>query len=146
MPEARFALEGPVEGYLQNVTRQWLLPAPEANPAMLAMFRDRDRRPYRDLLPWSGEFAGKYLTGATGVLRLTGDPELKRHLERFVRDLIACQDADGYLGPFPRSVPADRPCAQRRREGRADLGRLGPLPRHARAACSGTRRWAIPRP
>ena len=69
---------------------------------MLAMFRDRDRRPYRDLLPWSGEFAGKYLTGATGVLRLTGDPELKRDLERFVRDLVACQDADGYLGPFPR--------------------------------------------
>ena len=33
----------------------------------------------------------------------TGDPELKRHLERFVRDLIACQDADGYLGPFPRA-------------------------------------------
>ena len=77
--------KGRCESYLRNVTRHWLLPAPEANPAMLAMFRDRDRRPYRDLLPWSGEFAGKYLTGATGVLRLTGDPELKRHLERFVR-------------------------------------------------------------
>ncbi len=102
VPGARFAIEGPVRGYLRDVTRNWLLPAPEANPAMLAMFRDRDRRPYRDLLPWSGEFAGKYLTGATGVLRLTGDPELKRHLERFVRDLIACHDADGYLGPFPR--------------------------------------------
>ncbi len=102
MPGARFALEGPVRGYLRNITRNWLLPAPEANPAMLAMFRDRDRRPYRDLLPWSGEFAGKYLTGATGVLRLTGDPELRRHLERFATDLVACQDADGYLGPFPR--------------------------------------------
>jgi DUF1680 family protein len=102
VPGARFALEGPLRGHLRNVTRNWLLPAPEANPAMLAMFRDRDRRPHRDLLPWSGEFAGKYLTGATGVLRLTGDPELKRHLERFVRDLVACQDADGYLGPFPR--------------------------------------------
>ena len=90
---------------LRHVTRQWLLPAPEANPAMLAMFRDRDRRPYRDLLPWSGEFAGKYLTGATAVLRLTGDPELKRHLERFVRDLIALPGR----GRLPRAVPARRP-------------------------------------
>jgi hypothetical protein len=46
VPGARFALEGPVRAYFGNVTRQWLLPAPEANPAMLAMFRDRDRRPY----------------------------------------------------------------------------------------------------
>src|SRR5262249_35669696 len=80
VPGAHFALEGPVRRYLEEITRHWLLPAPGANPAMLAMFRDRDRLPYRDLLPWSGEFAGKYLTGATGVLRLTGDPELRRHL------------------------------------------------------------------
>ena len=102
VPGARFEPGGPVGESLGRITREWLLPAPEANPAILAMFRDRDRRPYRDLLPWSGEFAGKYLTGATAVLRLTGDSELKRHLERFVRDLVACQDVDGYLGPFPR--------------------------------------------
>src|SRR6185312_3938519 len=101
VPGARFELRGTVPDALRQITGQWLLPAPGANPAMLAMFRDRDRRPHRDLLPWSGEFAGKYLTGATAVLRLTGDPELKRHLERFVRALVACQDADGYLGPFP---------------------------------------------
>lgn len=103
VPGARFALEGPVRGYLGNATRHWLLSAPEANPAMLAMFRDRDRRPYRDLLPWSGEFAGKHLTGAVGVLRLTGDAELRRSLDRFVGELVACQDVDGYLGPFPRT-------------------------------------------
>jgi DUF1680 family protein len=102
VPRAQFALGGPVQGYLRSVTEHWLLPAPDANPAMLAMFRDRDRRPYRDLLPWSGEFAGKYLTGATQVLRLTGDPELKRHLAGFVKELVALQDDDGYLGPFPR--------------------------------------------
>ena len=69
---------------------------------MLAMFCDRDRQPYRDLLPWSGEFAGKYLTGATQVLRLTGDPELRCYLVGFVKELVALQDRDGYLGPFPR--------------------------------------------
>ena len=102
VPGARFALGGPVGDSLRDVTANWLLPAPAANPAMLAMFRDRDRLPARDLLPWSGEFAGKYLTGATGVLRLTGDPALRRHLRGFVAELVALQDADGYLGPFPR--------------------------------------------
>ena len=98
----RMKLEGPVQRYLEAVTENWLLPAPVANPALLAMFADRDRVPYRDLLPWSGEFAGKYLTGATQVLRATGDPRLRRHLQQFVAELVACQDSDGYLGPFPR--------------------------------------------
>ncbi len=98
----RFELRGLAAEYLRNITRQWLLVAPSANPAMLAMFRDRDRLPYRNLLPWSGEFAGKYLTGATQVLHVTGDPELRRVLEGLVAELIALQDTDGYLGPFPK--------------------------------------------
>lgn len=99
---AHFALEGPVRQRVDGVTKNWLLPATGANPAILAMFRDRDRAPYRDFLPWSGEFAGKYLTGGTEVLELTGDPALEAHLKRFVRELVALQDADGYLGPFPK--------------------------------------------
>ncbi|MGC8639786.1 MAG: beta-L-arabinofuranosidase domain-containing protein, partial [Isosphaeraceae bacterium] len=95
-------LEGPVSTYLTAITRNWLLPTPEANPAILAMFADRDRTPYRDLLPWSGEFAGKYITGATQVLRTTGAASLHDHLHRFIAQLVALQDADGYLGPFSR--------------------------------------------
>jgi hypothetical protein len=94
-------LEGPVAAYLEGVSRNWLRVAPEANPAMLEIIRDRDRRPLRDLLPWSGEFAGKYLTGAVQVLRLTGDAELKSLLQGFVRELISLQAEDGYLGPWP---------------------------------------------
>jgi DUF1680 family protein len=97
----KIELGGPVRDYLDAVTRNWLLPAPEANPAMLAMFADRDRAPYRDLLPWSGEFAGKYLTGATQVMQATGDSRLRTHLQGFVAELVTLQDADGYLGPFP---------------------------------------------
>lgn len=102
IPRTAFALEGPFAEYLRGVTAQWLAVAPDANPAMLDIFRDRDRRPRRDLVPWAGEFAGKYLTSAVQVLRLTGDDQLRAYIRRFVAELVALQDEDGYLGPWPR--------------------------------------------
>src|SRR5438552_5594991 len=69
-PNTTFRFDGRLGEYLRAITDNWLLRAPDDNPAMLGMFADRDRPPYRDLLPWSGEFAGKYLTSATQVLRI----------------------------------------------------------------------------
>ena len=102
IPKARFQIDGFLKDYLRGVTEQWLLVAPKANPAMLEMFRDRDASPLREMVPWAGEFAGKYLTAAVQVLRVTGDPALKAWLREFVPRLISCQDTDGYLGPWPR--------------------------------------------
>jgi uncharacterized protein len=96
-----YQFTGYLADYLRGVSEQWLNVAPAANPAMLEMFRDRDRRPYRELVPWAGEFAGKYLTAATQVLRLTGDAQLKAQLTEFVRELTSLQAEDGYLGPWP---------------------------------------------
>ncbi len=93
---------GGVIGERLAANRQhWLLAAPAANPAMLQMFRDRDRTPPRDLVPWAGEFAGKYLISGVQALRIGRDKTLKAALAAFVADLIATQRADGYLGPFP---------------------------------------------
>ncbi len=94
-------MDGVVGEYLRAVTDQWLLVAPRANPAMLEVFADRDVRPYRDMVAWAGEFAGKYLTSAVQVLRLTGDARLEAALRDFVPRLIALQAEDGYLGPWP---------------------------------------------
>lgn len=99
--KSEFVLEGPISGYLRGVTEQWLLVAPDANPAMLEMFRDRDRTPLRNLVPWAGEFAGKYLTSAVQVLRVTGDPRLRIHLKQFAKEIVSLQAEDGYLGPWP---------------------------------------------
>lgn len=100
--DIRMRMDGFMRDYLHGITEQWLLVAPKANPAMLEMFRDRDASPLREMVPWAGEFAGKYLTGAVQVLRVTGDPTLKAWLKEFVRRLTALQDEDGYLGPWPK--------------------------------------------
>ncbi len=95
-------LAGPLGEQVRAVTDQWLLSVPERNPALLAMFADRDREPLRDLLPWSGEFAGKYLTACTQVIRLTRNALLEEKLRGFVQRFVALQDEDGYLGPLAR--------------------------------------------
>ena len=99
---AKYTFHGFIERRLAANLEQWLLVAPQANPAMLDMFRDRDRLPRRDLVPWAGEFAGKYLTSAVLAYRLDPDPRLRAQLDSFVDALIGGQDEDGYLGPFPR--------------------------------------------
>jgi hypothetical protein len=100
--ETQLELGGPVAAYLRGVTHQWLLVAPDANPGMLEMFRDRDRLPHRALVPWAGEFAGKYLTGAVQVYRVTHDDALREYLTKFVHELCSLQADDGYLGPWPK--------------------------------------------
>ena len=97
----RYRIDGVLGDYLAGVSEQWLKVAPRANPALLEMFRDRDRRPLREMVMWAGEFAGKYLTAAVQVLRLTGDRELREVVAGVVAELVSLQAADGYLGPWP---------------------------------------------
>ena len=101
-PQTTYRFRGHLADYLTGVTEQWLRAAPLANPAMLEIFRDRDRQPLRDMVPWAGEFAGKYLTSAVQILRLTQDSNLKTFTRNFVNQLVRLQDADGYLGPWPQ--------------------------------------------
>ena len=99
-----FRLSGETGKLCRNISDRWLKGIAETNPAILSMFADRDVRPYRDLLAWSGEFAGKYLTGACFVWRMTGDRALKRYVSGFIDRLLAYQDEDGYLGCYSRET------------------------------------------
>jgi DUF1680 family protein len=103
VPDARFAFAGPVGARIAANLDQWLLCAPRANPGMLEMFRLRDRQPAPQLVPWAGEFAGKYLVSAVLALRQIDHTGLRSHLSNFVAQLLTTQAEDGYLGPFPRS-------------------------------------------
>jgi DUF1680 family protein len=55
------------------------------------------------LVPWAGEFVGKYLISAVQSLRLTKDPRLNDQVKAIVAEFISTQAEDGYLGPFPKS-------------------------------------------
>jgi len=102
IPDTRYELHGIEQEYLTAITENWLLPLPEKSPAILQMFADRDKEPHRQLTPWAGEYAGKYLTGAIQVWRLTRNPKLKDCLSKFVVHLVQLQAEDGYLGPFAK--------------------------------------------
>lgn len=100
---AQFQFIGPMGDRIQANLEHWLLRAPGANPSLLEMFYRRDRHlPYPTPVPWAGEFAGKYLISAAQALRMTDDARLRTLLDSFIAGLIAAQDADGYLGPWPK--------------------------------------------
>lgn len=102
--DASIRLGGVVGERVRGNLEHWLLTAPGRNPAMLRMIRDRDSDPPRVVMPWVGEFIGKYLVSAVGGYRLTGDRRLGRLLEKTFGELLEAQGADGYLGPFSRAA------------------------------------------
>lgn len=99
---ATFRFGGVLGERVRANTENWLLPAPAANPGIIEMFRKRDRRPVPNLVPWAGEFAGKYLISALQACRMSDDARLHPHVASFVHELISTQADDGYMGPFPR--------------------------------------------
>ncbi len=104
LPHARFEFTGPIGERIHANLDNWLLRAPQANPGMLEMFRVRDRQPVPQLVPWAGEFVGKYLISAVQALRMSDDPRLRQQVSNVVAELIATQADDGYLGPFPKDI------------------------------------------
>lgn len=81
----------------------WLLAAPKNNPGLLDMFANRDKPPKPNLVPWAGEFAGKFLISGVQAMRMSEDPRLRETLQGLVSRLLELQAEDGYLGPWPKA-------------------------------------------
>ncbi len=81
----------------------WLLVAPRNNPGLLDMFANRDKGPKPNLVPWAGEFVGKFLISGVQAMRMSDDPRLRDTLAAIVRRLAELQAEDGYLGPWPKA-------------------------------------------
>lgn len=103
IPGKAIHLEDKVGVLIGNITDRWLLSIRETNPAILDMFLDTERKPVRHMLPWSGEFAGKYLTNAVQICSMTHDKRLQEYLHEFVTGLLEGQKENGYLGPWPEA-------------------------------------------
>ena len=88
-PHARLRFGGLVGRRIEANARYWLVRAPAANPGLLEMFRLRDRQPEPALVPWAGEFVGKYLISAIQALRMTDNAELEETVRTVVGQLIA---------------------------------------------------------
>lgn len=80
----------------------WLLAAPKDNPGLLDMFARRDAGKPISLVPWAGEFVGKYLISGVQAMRMSADARLRKTLSGVVARLLALQAPDGYLGPWPK--------------------------------------------
>ncbi len=111
IPQKSVRFGGPLGTLLQNITEHWLIGIRETNPAILDMIADADYLPHRHLLAWSGEFAGKYLTCATQLYRLTRDVRLGDYLTGFTQELLSLQQPDGYLGVFSEGHRLTGTCA-----------------------------------
>ena len=85
---------------VENVIDKFLIGLRETNPMLLNMYKDRNKKPYLDLNPWSGEFVGKYLTSCYYSYKLTGNEKLKTYALNVIKEIITYQDTDGYLGVF----------------------------------------------
>ncbi|MHB0960119.1 MAG: beta-L-arabinofuranosidase domain-containing protein [Pirellulaceae bacterium] len=101
-PQFRFQFAGVVGERIAANNSGWLTRAPAADPGLLAMFALRDRQPTPNLMPWAGEFVGKYLMSAIQAIRFDNDPKLAATVKSVIEELIQSQAEDGYLGPFPQ--------------------------------------------
>ncbi|MCX7424625.1 MAG: glycoside hydrolase family 127 protein [Planctomycetia bacterium] len=103
IPQATFQLDGFVGGRVKADVDNWLIVAPKNNPGLLDMFARRDAGGEPDLMPWAGEFVGKYLISGVQAMAMSRDPKLKETLQHVVKRLVELQADDGYLGPWPKN-------------------------------------------
>ena len=101
--DVRLELGGFVGQRVTANIEHWLKRAPADNPGLLEMFAQRDAGPPPDLVPWAGEFVGKYLISGVQALRMSDDPALRTTLAGVVDRLVTLQADDGYLGPWPKA-------------------------------------------
>lgn len=91
---------GPMGERFDANLKNWLLTAPYQNPGIVQMYFRRNQ-PHQVLVPWYGEFSGKYLTSAALCYMMQPDEELKQTCDYVVEQLYKAQDDDGYLGVWP---------------------------------------------
>lgn len=102
IPGAKFKFDDVLGQRVKANVENWLLVAPEKNPELCEVFAHREANSEPPLVPWVGEFAGKYLISAVQAMRMSDDPRLRETAGKVVARVIQLQAEDGYLGPWPK--------------------------------------------
>ena len=89
IPTLRLELDGVVGQRVQANIDNWLMVAPDNNPGLLEIFAQRDSGEMPDMVPWAGEFVGKYLISSVQAMRMSDDPKLRELLQGIVDRLVA---------------------------------------------------------
>lgn len=108
VPMATYEVFGLLGNRIRACVDNWLLVTPDKNPGLLDMFANReqnvsgeDENDSHQLVPFAGEYVGKYLISAVQIMRMSEDPRLRDTLSDVVERLLILQTDDGYLGPWP---------------------------------------------
>jgi uncharacterized protein len=109
LPTARFHFAGEIGRRIKANVDHWLIVTPRKNPGLLDMFADREANveggnvdDSHSLVPWAGEFVGKYLISAAEAMRMSDDPKLRETTAGVVDRILQLQANDGYLGVWPK--------------------------------------------
>lgn len=94
------SFDGVMGDRVTNLMNRWMYTAYYSNPGMLEQFRQRESEKSLALVPWYGEFPGKYLRSIALMYRLNHDENLKKVGDELTLTLSQVQGEDGYLGVF----------------------------------------------
>src|SRR5664280_2238199 len=94
---AQVSVRGIWGNRLESSSREWMLNVDE--DTLLTCFQKKP-----GIQPWIGEHIGKFSLGALPTAALLAGTEVSRQLKaklaRLMRELIAAQEPDGYLGTY----------------------------------------------
>ena len=94
-------VKGFVGEKINKLIDNFILPCWDANPFLTEQFAFRDDDITRKLMPWQGEFPGKFLTSLAYMYLLTYRKDLKELGDSLCHRLAELND-DGYMGPFSK--------------------------------------------
>lgn len=100
--ETSFKLGGFVGKRFEMNEKNWLEKALDNNPSMVDYFDSRDTDPH-PVVPWYGEFPGKYMTACALSYKMSRSASLKQAGDKMIDRLAKAQGDDGYIGPYTKS-------------------------------------------
>lgn len=100
----RIDFSGFVGNRLKINIKEWLLKAVDDNPAIIDMFKYKEKEFFLNLDIWSGEYLGKFLISLVLCWKVNKNDKLEKLIQKLINEISNIQEKDGYLGPFDKDL------------------------------------------